>query len=173
MRITFGALLIGTLVLSSCGGWRDSRINPTNWFGKSRESRVEASVDENLNPLIPQEEDRANLLGSRDEVQEDRSLPIALIKDMSISRTPTGAIVTVVGEAARNGAYDAVLVPTEAQDPGELEYTFRVTYPEKATYRGTEATRTIRAAVSLSNQDLRGVHRIRVVGKENARESRR
>ncbi|MCG7623366.1 MULTISPECIES: hypothetical protein [unclassified Epibacterium] len=174
MRITIGALLVGTLVLSSCGGWRDSRINPGNWFGQSRDSRVEATADENLNPLIPQEEDRVNLIGSRkDAEQVDNSLPIARIKDMRIERTSVGAILTVEGEAARNGAYKAELVPSEIQEAGRLEYTFRVTYPKSATYRGTEATRTIRAAVSLSNQDLAGVRTIRVVGKENARESRR
>ena len=55
MRITIGALMISTLVLSSCGGWRDSRVNPTNWFGTSRETTN--TLDENLNPLIPQEEE--------------------------------------------------------------------------------------------------------------------
>ncbi|TNJ40171.1 hypothetical protein [Phaeobacter sp. B1627] len=173
MRITLGALLIGTLVLSSCGGWRESRVNPTNWFGQSRDARVEQTVDENLNPLIPQEdEQRANLLGRRD-APEDRSLPIARIVDLRIERTTVGAIVTAVGEAARNGAYEAHLVPAETQEPGRLEYTFRVTYPKSATYSGTAATRTIRAAVSLSNQDLAGVRVIRIVGAENARESRR
>ncbi len=173
MRITLGALLIGTLVLSSCGGWRDSRVNPTNWFGNSREARNAAVVEENLNPLIPREkEERVNLLG-RDDDPEDRSLPIATIVDLNIERTPIGAIVTAVGQATRNGAYEAKLVPAEVQEPGRLEYTFRVTYPERATYRGTEATRTIRAAVSLTNQDLAGVRVLRVVGADNARESRR
>jgi len=173
MRITFGALLIGTLLLSSCGGWRDARINPSNWFGKSRDSRTEV-VAEDVNPLIPVDETKVNLLGSRDDDEsDDRSLPIAVIKDMRIERTSVGAILTVDGEAARNGAFDARLVPSEVQKPGRLDYTFRVTYPKDATYRGTEATRTIRAAVSLSNQDLDGVRVIRVVGKENARETRR
>ena len=171
MRITIGALMISTLVLSSCGGWRDSRVNPTNWFGKSRETTN--TVDENLNPLIPQEEEKTNLLGRKDDKAEDRSLPIAVIKDMRIERTSVGAILTVEGEAARNGAFDANLVPADPQEPGQLEYTFRVTYPKKATYQGTVATRTIRAAVSLSNQDLAGVRVLRVVGKENARETRR
>ena len=85
MRITIGALMISTLVLSSCGGWRDSRVNPTNWFGKSRETTN--TVDENLNPLIPQEEEKTNLLGRKDDKAEDRSLPIAVIKDMRIERT--------------------------------------------------------------------------------------
>jgi len=171
MRITLSALLISTLVLSSCGGWRDSRINPTNWFGQSREA--EAPAAENLNPLIPQEEEKANLLGSRNDKEEDRSLPIALIKEMRIERTSVGGILTVEGEAARNGAFNAELVPTDPQEPGQLEYTFRVTYPKAATYQGTVATRTIRAAVSLSEQDLTGIRVLRVVGKENAREIRR
>jgi len=171
MRITLGALLIGTLALSSCGGWRDSRVNPTNWFGNSREAPIE--TDANLNPLIPQEEERVSLLGRGDDEEVDNSLPIAVIKDMRIERTSVGAILTVEGEAARNGAYDAQLVPSITQEPGRLEYTFRVNYPKNATYRGTPATRTIRAAVSLSNQDLAGVRVLRVIGKENARETRR
>lgn len=170
MRITLGALLVGTLVLSSCGGWRDSRINPTNWFGKSRETEV---VVENANPLIPQQEDKVNLLGKKDDENAAPEFPIAVIKDLSIARTATGAIITATGEASRNGAYDATLVPAEVQQPGVLEFSFRVSYPAKATLAGTSATRTIVAAVSLSNQDLAGIRTVRVVGKENARESRR
>ncbi len=172
MRITLGAFLVGTLVLSSCGGWRDSRVNPTNWFGKSREARIAAPV-ETVNPLIPQDEDRVNLLGDDAEDAVDRSVPIAVIRDMEISRTPIGAIVTVTGEATRNGAYGAKLVASEVQPDGVLEYTFRVTYPARATYPGTEATRAVRAAVTLTHQDLVGVRSIRVIGRDNARESRR
>lgn len=170
MRITLGALLVSTLVLSSCGGWRDSRINPTNWFGKSREAEV---VVENTNPLIPVEDQKVDLLGKKDDADASPDFPIVIIKDLTIARTTTGAIVTATGEAARDGAYNAELIASDPQPEGVLEYSFRVSYPAKATLPGTPATRTIVAAVSLSNQDLAGIRLIRVVGKENARESRR
>ncbi|WP_420002656.1 hypothetical protein [Arenibacterium sp. LLYu02] len=172
MRITLGALLVGTLVLSSCGGWRDSRINPTNWFGKSRESRFETPA-ENVNPLLPQEEEKLNLGGKPDDENAAPDFTIVQIKDLSIARTATGAIVTATGEAARDGGYNAQLIATDPQPEGVLEYTFRLSYPAKATLAGTPVTRSIVAAVSLTNQDLAGVRLIRVVGQENARESRR
>lgn len=170
------ALLIGTLALSACGSWSGSRLNPTNWFDRDS---TEAPVPENFNPLLPIEEDRISLASAPDEEEEidARSEPITRITGLRIDRTATGAIVVATGEAKRLGAFAAHLVPEETSDvPGasrELTYVFRVTYPKSPSYRGTEATRSIRAAVSLSDRDLAAVRTIRVVGAENAREIRR
>lgn len=124
------------------------------------------------NPLIPPK--RAGIL-ARPEA-EDRSVPIANIADMRIDPTPSGAIVNVTGIANRQGAFDAELRLSRSEEDeknGVLSYTFFVTYPETPTPQGSERSRTINQAISLSNQDLERVRLIRVVGQQNARESRR
>lgn len=172
-HLAFTALLLGGLTLSACGSWSGSRLKPGNWFDRDS-TEVEPAAD--FNPLIPVEEDRARIRigrSSDDEETEDRSVPITRIAALRVDRTPTGAIVLATGEAFRLGAYEAALVPVESSSEAELAYTFRVTYPTAPSYRGTEATRTIRAAVSLSEADLRNIRSIRVIGEENAREVRR
>lgn len=172
-RHAIGALLLGSLTLSACGGWRDSRVNPRNWFGSSEETAV-ATPEEYVNPLIPVEEERARIrVGRKEKDVEIPAEPITEIADLRIDRTTSGAIVVATGVAKRQGAFEAKLVPVEDAEGSTLTYTFEVSYPEEPTYKGNAATRTIRAAVNLSNQDLRGVTTIRVEGETNARESRR
>ena len=36
MRLPLTAALIALTVLSACGVMRDSRLNPMNWFGRSK-----------------------------------------------------------------------------------------------------------------------------------------
>lgn len=171
-RHAIGALLIGTLTLSACGGWRDSRANPRNWFGGSEEAIAEPV--EYVNPLIPESEDRARIrIGRSEEDLEVPTEPITEITDLRIDRTTSGAIVVATGLAKRQGAFNAQLVPIEDEAVDTLSFVFEVAYPETATYRGNDATRTIRAAASLTTQDLRRVNKIRVEGATNARESRR
>ena len=171
-RHAIGALLIGTLTLSACGGWRDSRANPRNWFGGSEEAIAEPV--EYVNPLIPVEEERTRIrVGRSEEDVEITTEPITEITDLRIDRTTTGAIVVATGLAKRQGAYNARLVPVEESASETLSFVFEVAYPEAPTYKGNEATRTIRAATHLTIQDLRRVNKIRVEGATNARESRR
>ncbi|WP_085796335.1 hypothetical protein [Falsiruegeria litorea] len=172
MNKPLAVLLIAGLTVSACGGWRDSRVNPTNWFGGSTSAPIESTATANTNPLIP--ESRRSIFARPEE--EDRSIPITKVTEMQIDPTTSGAIIQVVGVANRQGAYDAELRLTPAEDDadkGVLTYTFYVTYPETATPQGPERTRTIRQAISLSRQDLQNIRLIRVVGQENVRESRR
>ncbi len=168
MRKPLTLLLAGSIVLAGCGGWRDSRINPSNWFGSSEVS--EAPVSEDVNPLIPEKTGRG--LFDKPEA-EDRTVLVAEVSELRIERTPVGAIIYVTGVASRQGAFDVELRPVANEDPSILEYDFRVVYPENATPVGSEFTRTLRAARSLTNEDLSGVRLIRVNGSSNARESRR
>jgi hypothetical protein len=97
---------------------------------------------------------------------------------MRVERTPTGAIVYATGIAARQGAYGVELRLDEADrdertKDATLDFTFRAIYPGYRTPVGSDRTRTLRAAVSLSRQQLAGVRSIRVVAEQNARESRR
>ncbi|AVO36575.1 hypothetical protein [Pukyongiella litopenaei] len=171
MRKPLTFLLVASTLLSGCGGWRDSGWNPSNWFGRGRSVSVDAPP-EAVNPLIP--EGRRGIF-QRPE-KEDRSELIAAVRELRIERDPNGAIVYATGLASRNGAYAARLrLETEDLPPedGVITFTFRVTYPSDPTPTGTERTRTIVEAHSLSTQELQGVKAIRVIAAQNALESRR
>ena len=170
MRISILVLLVSGLALSSCGGWRTSPANPGNWFNGSQPTAA-VPISEEKNPLLPQ---RSKLTLRAKE--PDTSVLITSIKTLNIERTPTGAIVHATGIAARQGAFNVVLKPKnieEKPEDGVLTYEFRVLYPKDPTTIGTEHTRKIEAARSLSNQTLAKVRTIRVVAEQNARESRR
>ncbi len=136
---------------------------------------TEAVVDEDINPLIPVE-NRVNLLRRPDAV--DQTVLVQTVSDMRIERTPTGAIVYASGLAARQGAYGVELRLDESDRDERtkdqtLDFTFRAIYPDFATPVGVDRSRTLRAAVSLTKQQLAGVRSIRIVAADNARESRR
>lgn len=171
MHKSLTVLLTAGLILSSCG-WSNSVANPKNWFGSSKEVSADVAA-EDINPLIPKK--RQSILNKK-EVPVDVGVPIAQISQLRIERTPSGAIIHAIGIGAREGAYNARLVPDtpdETAENGVLSYTFRVFYPVNTTAFGTERTRRVDVAHSLSSQQMDGVRSIRVAGSENARESRR
>lgn len=175
MQKSLMILLAASLVLSSCSSWSESRANPRNWFGKSRSQPVSTVPDDSVatNPLIPQRSGRG-LLERPDAV--DLSVPVYVVSELVVEPTPTGAIIRATGLAQRQGAYAAVLRPDEPDgqsEKGVLSFTFRVVYPEDATPAGSEHTRTIFAAQTLSRKNLEGIHTVRVRGETNVRESRR
>lgn len=170
MHKPIALLLTGTLILSSCGTLRDSRINPRNWFGNSRSVPVSAP-QEDVNPLIPEPEDKVQF--NKKESKEDTTILLRDVTDLRVEQTSTGAIIYAAGLPTRLGVYDVHLLPRETDDDSVLELEFRVAYPEEATQRGTEFSRTVRAAYSLSNHDLNGISLIRVIGADTARETRR
>ncbi|MDF1718071.1 MAG: hypothetical protein P1U75_15560 [Antarcticimicrobium sp.] len=164
-------LLVASLLLAGCGGWRDSRINPRTWFGKSRSERVEAPA-EAVNPLLPK--DRKGMFSRPDPV--DLTVPIAEVTELRVEPTTTGAIIYVEGLAARQGPYEVELRPIttpEEQAEGVFSLSFRVVYPERATPLGTAFSRTVRAAHSMTKQEIRDVRTIRVVARDNVRTTRR
>ncbi|PCH72514.1 MAG: hypothetical protein COC12_06055 [Rhodobacteraceae bacterium] len=172
MRKPLMMLLTTSLFLAGCGGWSNSRVNPGNWFGKSRSSAVETVVDPaSVNPLIPT---KSSIIAKPEPV--DYSVPITNITELRVEKNSTGATIFATGVAGRQGAYAARLVldPVGEDSPTDtLSYTFRVTYPDNATPAGPERTRTIIGAKSLTNQELRGIRLIRVKGGQNIRETRR
>lgn len=170
MRKPLALILAGSLVLAGCGGWRDSRVNPTNWFGKSRSVPVAAEVGEEVNPLIP-EKQRRGIFAPKET--EDTSVLVGEISALRIEPTPTGAIVRATGVAERQGAHKLELRQVSDSAAGTLEFDFRVLYPDATTPTGSIHSRTIHAAVTLSKQDLAGIRVIRVSGATNARDSRR
>lgn len=173
MHKSLTVLLTAGVLLSSCG-WSDSRVNPRNWFGGSTEVPVQTEAEaEAVNPLIPK---KKNSILRRKEVPEVVGDPIASIAQLRIERTASGAIIHATGIGAREGAYEARLVPDNEDETavdGVLSYTFRVFYPQNATALGTTRTRRVDVARSVSSQTMQGVRSIRVSAAENARESRR
>ena len=173
MMKPLSVLLVAGLILSGCGGWSNSRVNPRNWFGSSRPVPVEAAVPAETNPLMPARGGRG--LFSR-PAPVDSSLPIAKVTELRIDPTPSGAIVSAVGVASRQGPYATELRPVTTEEEaadGVMSFSFRVVYPQEATVVGSELSRTVHDAYTLSSQRLRGVRVIRVAGRENALESRR
>ncbi|MFK7753786.1 MAG: hypothetical protein AB8B51_14705 [Sedimentitalea sp.] len=173
MQKTVMAISVASLVLASCG-WREARVNPRNWFGNSesrpvQDVRAEDAEAEPTNALIPRV--RRGIFQRPDAV--DNSELIASITGLRIEQTPSGAIIYTEGQAARLGAYDTELRPLDDSAAGVLAFEFRVVYPSDPTAPGTEFTRTIREAVSVTEQDLAGIRTIRVVAAGNVRESRR
>jgi len=168
MRKPIALTLTCALVLSACG-WRDSRLNPSNWFGSSEPAEVE--VAENVNPLLPQESNARGIFAKKPP--KDASVLISQISDLRIERTAAGAIIYATAVASRQGAFDVELRPVELPEDGVLTYDFRVVYPELQTSTGSEFSRTVHAARTVTHQDLEGIRTVRVNAAQNARESRR
>ncbi|WP_372572897.1 hypothetical protein [Ruegeria jejuensis] len=167
-------LLIGSLTLGACSAWRESRVNPSNWFGGPEPAPVNVDSEGSVNPLLPSEDDRLGLFDRPDPV--DASVPITKVTAMRVEKTNTGAIIYATGVAQRQGGFDAVLRRNRSEENtknGVLSYTFRVVYPQQATPQGDEDSRTIHDAVSVSNETLEGIRLIRVTAEQNALESRR
>ncbi len=144
--------LAALMALTSCAGVRESRFNPFNWFGGSREAKTEefgiAAVDDER-PLVEQ------------------------VLTMVIEPTPQGAIVRATGLSPIQGYYDAELVARPVDDAGVLVYDFRINPPPFQKPVGTQRTREVTVAAALSNIALENITQIVVQGAGNARSSRR
>lgn len=165
------ALIVASMVLAGCATVRDSRVNPFNWFGKSRSQAVNTSTETGqTNPLIPE---RAAISFFNKQPESYGGQPVETITQLLIERRPGGAIVRVTGVADRNGPFDVRLIKDETA-PGDqtLSYTLRAIQQPGARSSGPRA-RTVTAADWLTDQELFGVSTIRVAGRTNAQASRR
>ncbi|WP_282096529.1 hypothetical protein [Epibacterium ulvae] len=172
MKTTLAVLLTGTLIVAGCGSLRESRLNPGNWFGNSTETPVASTKPkEEINPLLPVQKRDEGIFAKRPE--EDRSTLINTISALRVEPTSTGAIVSVEGLSNRQGAYDIELRPVKDAPADVLEFELRADHPTTDAQASTSQNPPIRAALSLSTQDLNGIKLIRVVGAENVRETRR
>lgn len=172
MRKTVASLVVLSLTLAGCSGWRDSRVNPGNWFGNSRaEARTETATPAQTNPLIP-EETSIFRRGNKEEVY--LGTPVDQITDLTIERTSSGAIVKATGQTLQQGAYDVRLTSDTEGEPvdGVLTLEMKALQPTN-TPQGPERVRRATAGYFLSNQDLAKVRTIRVLGERNARSSTR
>jgi len=153
-RIFLGLAAAGAL--AGCGG---SRLNPRNWFGRSRETARGAPAGEARNPLLP----------------EEGGTPLRTVSALVVEPASGGAIIRVRGIAERQDVHDVRLVPdTPEGEPagGVLGYELRGVLPE-APAPDAAGPREVQAAVFVSDKTLEGVREIRVRAAQNARVSRR
>ena len=145
------ALALG-LTLSACGGI-SARLNPLNWFGKSREVTVAAAP-------------------ATDVDVKGRSL-IQSVLSMTVEPYPGGAIIRATGLPPTQGWWEAELVAQPVDENGVMVLDFRVYPPVTPWPAGTQPSREITAALALSDIKMAGVSEIMVRGETNARSSRR
>lgn len=149
------------LTLSGCARISDSRLNPFNWFGNSRETVATNPADRR--PLVPE--------GRRVVVTDTRPL-VAQVTALSVDRTPTGAVIRATGIAATQGFFNAELV-NAGLDNGVLILDFRAQAPEGFEATGSTRSREITTAYVIDSNVLAQVRSVRVQAAQNARTSAR
>lgn len=146
-------LLIAVLctTLAGCGGIRESKLNPFNWFKRSE-----------LRETIVLPADRA----------DPRPLVDAVLT-MSVEPIPGGAIVRATGQTPTQGWWAAELVPLPLDENGVLVYEFRLVPPPTRTDVNTPRSREVEVAIYISDIRLDAVREVVVQGATNARVARR
>jgi len=139
------------LALAGCGGLRESRLNPFNWFRKSepRETIVLPDKPGDPRPLVE------------------------AVLSMAVEPMPGGAIVRARGQSPAQGYWQAELVPLPVSETGTLVYEFRIFPPITKTDVNTPQSRQVDVAIFISDVKLENVREIVVQGATNARASRR
>jgi hypothetical protein len=150
-------MVVLSLSLAGCGGVRESRFNPFNWFSRS------APGPATLEP----EGGYANTGDFRALVDE--------VTAMAVTRIPGGAIVNATGLPPTQAWWDAELVAENDGKPvdGVLTYRFVIAEPRGKARVSTPQSREVTAGKYLSDIALRDVSRIVVQGARNSRSSRR
>ncbi|MBI1219367.1 MAG: hypothetical protein GC186_12540 [Rhodobacteraceae bacterium] len=153
------AALVLTLALGACSGFRQSRMNPFNWFGGSKKAAPVAVDPATGVALAPAD--------TRDLVAE--------VETLVVERRPGGAIIRATGLAPTQGWWNAALAVENDGKPvkGVLTYRFVISPPLGATPVSTPQSREVTVAIYLSDAQMDGVTQITVTGLNNARSSRR
>ncbi|WP_306151010.1 hypothetical protein [Roseovarius sp. MMSF_3281] len=178
MRTFLSLLVISSMALAGCSGWRDSRANPSNWFGSGEPRRVvKSDGSEEVNPLIPE---RTGIFDRTPEDEVYEGTPVDQVTALSIEPTPGGAIVRATGLPLRQEAFDVRLVDVNAEDadddltPVDGVLTFRLSAVQsRVAPQGPERTRRVHVGRFVSDQTLAQTRVIRVVAARNERVSRR
>ena len=139
------------LSLAACGGIRDSRLNPFNWFGRSEP--VEKVVI--------------------DEKPEDHRQRVETVLSMAVEPVSSGVIVRATGRSPAQGYWEAELVPQPLTAEGVLGLDFRISPPRDTTNVSTPRSREVTVALHLSNIKLANVRQIIVQGANDARSAGR
>lgn len=150
MRLPLTAALICALTLTACGGFRDSRLNPLNWFGRSQPAeQVQTATPTDPRALVDQ------------------------VLTMAVESYPGGAIVRATGLPPTQGYWEAELVARPLDENGVLVLDFRVFPPISRAGVVNQQSREVTVAYNLSDIKLQGITEIVVQGAGNARSSRR
>jgi hypothetical protein len=152
MRLPLILGVTAVMVLTSCGGLRESRLNPLNWFKRSQVVMVDetvAAVPADPRPLVDQ------------------------VLALAVEPTAQGALVRATGLSPIQGFYNAELVARPVDENGVLVFDFRIMPPPQLKPVGTARTRQVTVAAALSTVALESVREIVVQGANNARSSRR
>ena len=152
MRKAVLAGLAAVMVVTGCASVRDSRFNPFNWFGRSKEERAVAQV-------------AATLDGGR--------VQVAQVTELFVEPTTGGAIVRAKGVPPTQGWYRAELIREETATEGEAVFRFVVKQPQGVAPQGTPFSREVTVATFLNDFALEGIRTITVTGAQNARSTRR
>lgn len=152
MRKPLLAALTLVTFTSACG-FGQSRFNPFNWFGG-------AEVAAPAEPSVVDAEDPRAL-----------AMQITALK---VDAMPGGAIIRATALMETQGWWDAELVAVDNDAPeGQMVYEFRVFPPVTQAEVSTPQSRSITAAVYLSDIALQTVSSITVQGATNGLTSRR
>lgn len=152
MRRPFLAALTAVMFLTACGGFRESRWNPFNWFGRSQPEQAQTfaiGTPEDPRPLVDQ------------------------VLSMEVEQTNGGAIIRATGLPPTQGYFKADLVARPIDENGVLVFDFRIAPPAEQKRAGSERSRQVVAATFLSNRKLEEISQIVVQGAGNARSARR
>lgn len=149
LRPVLAASLI--VALAGCGGLRDSKLNPFNWFKRS---------------------DTRTMVEVPGDPAESRPL-VETVLDLVVEPIPGGAIVRARGLPPTQGWWDAELVPVPQEDMGVLVYEFRLMPPDRATDANVPRSREVDVAIYVSDIKLEFVNEIIVQGATNARSANR
>lgn len=138
-------------LLTGCGGFSDSGLNPANWFGRSEPREAIVLPAEGTDPR----------------------LLVDTVLSLTVEPIPGGAIVRARGQTPTQGWWQAELVPLDIDDKGALVYEFRLEPPLAVTPVNTPQSRQIDVAIFVSDIKLGDVREIVVQGATNARSARR
>lgn len=151
MRHSIIAILVLSTALAGCGRFKESRLNPLNWFR-------------------PAQQDYVGVLYAR---PEDKRALVAEVTDLKVEATSGGALIRATGLPPSQGYWEAELVALPLDADGRLVFEFRIFPPLDPQPAGTPRSREITAAAALSTRKLEGVRTIVVQGAGNALSSRR
>ena len=141
------ALIAALCLVTACAAVRTSPLNPLNWFGPARTAPV------------------ADLVTAA--AADPRAL-VAQVTALRIEPTAGGVLIRATGLPPTQGYWQAELVKVDTDNPETLTYDFRIFPPLTATRTGTQPSREVVVATSVSNIALGEVRSITVQGATNA-----
>lgn len=128
---------------------------------------MDASAE--VNPLIPQR--RASIFRTQKD-NSYRGWELGEVTEVLVERRPGGAILRVTGVADQQNAFAVKLIRVE-EESDDSTVTFALKAVQAQGKVGTEASRSVTAALWMTDHQLEGVREIRVKAKRNVRAVRR